>query len=170
MAICIVENCNKNRQGYGYCRKHYNRYKKYGGVGEEVLSRRPPGKFIKCSVEECNKNTYGKNNLCEKHYMRLKTNGSVLDIAMKRAPNGNGYINSYGYRIFKFGQKRIPEHRYIMQQHMGRELDVLEHVHHINGDKLDNRIENLIIIEKGEHSKFHRSLDKMYNIGWYKNK
>lgn len=52
-------------------------------------------------------------------------------------------------------RRQVRQHRWIMERVIGRPLASHENVHHINGDKTDNRIENLEIMHHGQHSTLH---------------
>lgn len=59
------------------------------------------------------------------------------------------------YRFIEVDGRKIAEHRYIVEQHLGRRLFSTEIVHHINGLPKDNRIENLMLVDKKTHMKAH---------------
>ena len=73
-----------------------------------------------------------------------------------------GYIEG---RVFRNGGYRhVRQHRWIMEQHLGRKLPSKEIVHHLNGDKMDNGIDNLLILTNGSHTREH-SLARIYPRG-----
>lgn len=65
------------------------------------------------------------------------------------------YIDGHGYVTLRVNKEQIREHRYVMEQFLGRKLSTQEHVHHKNGVQTDNRIENLEIISESEHNRMH---------------
>ena len=73
----------------------------------------------------------------------------------------SGYWYENGYKVLYLGGKEgIKEHIKIMQDNLGRKLTSEEVVHHINGNILDNHIENLQLLTRAEHSRIHRKMEK----------
>ena len=59
-----------------------------------------------------------------------------------------------GYLINSERGKQTKYHRFLLQEALGRKLSPFEATHHINGNKADNRLENLAIMRKEEHNRF----------------
>lgn len=66
-----------------------------------------------------------------------------------------------GYKVSRTRDgKRVPEHRQVVEDHLGRRLGDDERVHHINCDKRDNRLENLWLCDgAAAHSRAHHSIN-----------
>jgi hypothetical protein len=66
MLTCTVESCDKKHFGIGYCKMHYERFKRNGHT-DKVRMVHPK----KCTVEDCNNEFkgQGRSGLCREHYL-----------------------------------------------------------------------------------------------------
>lgn len=100
---------------------------------------------MECNVLDCEKSSVAKS-LCSTHYQRFRRHGDPHIVKKKRigwSDNLNGWPTKNGYIFIVANGKRIFEHRHVMEEHLGRPLRRGENVHHKNGIRNDNRLENL---------------------------
>lgn len=141
-ASCVVWQCDRQAHARGMCHAHYRDWKD----GKQLRGAPSVQPVASCSVDECDKPSRSKG-YCTPHYNRWRRHGDPLGGKWEYGRvvhKGSGYVmlrrvdhpaaTKAGY---------VTEHRIVMEEHLGRLLCPDENVHHVNGVKDDNRLENL---------------------------
>jgi hypothetical protein len=97
------------------------------------------GRPDRCQVDGC-LNEYEGNGYCNRHNVAWKKYGDPLKRLIAKFGEGS---HKNGYKIITQKYRWRYEHRLVIERHLQRPLLRSENIHHKNGNKLDNRLENL---------------------------
>ena len=136
---CSLEGCPRQANARGLCIAHYQRWRTGKDWQADI-----PEKMKRdgaCLVEGCPQPVYARG-YCAMHHQRWHKTGDPGPAGRLKAERGAGNISN-GYRYITVNGHKVAEHRYVMEQMRGRPLEPWESPHHRNGQRADNRPENL---------------------------
>lgn len=166
--VCTWASCTNPVRSNSLCSPHYRRNLLGLDMDSPIRARYGPRE---CSIPNCERALEAKG-YCSVHYQRFKDNRPLNDPIPERQPDrevGDTYIGYEGYEfrvvLGESGRKEhVREHRRVMEDFLGRSLTPEETVHHINGVRHDNRLENLELWSSS-HPPGQRVKDK---VAWAK--
>ena len=154
-SICRAPFQTNYKRSNNYCSNDCYRKSEPLRTKERMADKNRP----RCQVDGCERPMHVKG-LCGAHFQRKRHGISLKHPLQKKAKGRGEWSNGYGYVIMNTPHGLMMKHRYLMELKIGRKLLKCETVHHLNGVRDDNRIENLELWHKS-HPSGQRVIDKL---------
>jgi len=115
---------------------------------------------LKAKCLECERTSVVRG-YCKSHYERVRLSGKLTSYVAK------GSVSTNGYRVFRGAKQEIKyEHRMVAEKALGKPLPPGAVIHHINGDRSDNRPENLVVCPNFTYHMLIHKLMRKKDIRW----
>lgn len=139
-------------------KKYCNRKCWYKSRPELIIEKRSCAYCGKEVAIHTNQEASRKRSYCDMNCRKAHWHGENVPTW-----KGGSYIDGDGYRQVSKDGKKTPEHVLLAEKALGRRLvRGKEVVHHINGDKLDNRPCNLLICSNSYHARLHQAMSRQW--------
>jgi len=166
---CKVEGCNEPVKARGYCSRHTYQFYKHGKIISAGKMKDPSRK---CSVPGCNRK-HKANGYCEAHNQQFKKYSRITSQEIV-GRNGKSYAGSKGSSYILIMKKDHPmanKRGYVRRSHLawekhtGHIVTPPEVIHHKNGNKHDDRCENLELFScDEEHQRKRHRLKGVFGV------
>lgn len=164
--VCAIDDCTRIALAHGRCEYHNNKLRRTGAIispSGVIFATRDNAV---CKIQSCS-NAVSASGLCIKHYRHKRLHGDPLGGAFRTGTSkvwgedNHGYVVKYDpTSLHALSNGKVSQHRQVMGDHIGRPLRRDENVHHKNGDRTDNRIDNLELWSKSQPAG-QRVVDKL---------
>lgn len=114
-----------------------------------------------CKVDGCCR-LAKRRGWCDTHYHRALRAGEFIPKKIRK--KGEGNVNNDGYirkKCPKTGKLKF-EHVLVMEKALGRELKPWEEIHHIDGNRRNNDLNNLLVFPDHASHLYWHAIEKWY--------